>query len=111
MEREMAGCVHELMAWPVLVMMVKGKGWQRVALMWRGCRDAEGVRVGLGPPFKSSMGTTLSPACKVFAEMSARNIFLNFSKSFYGGDSNNVWDLMVVLVCKGELICENPKSV
>jgi hypothetical protein len=40
--------------------------------------------------------------------MAARNIFLNFATLFGGVDSNNVWNTMVVVVCKMELICEKP---
>jgi hypothetical protein len=75
------------------------------------CRDAEVVMVGLGPPSKSSMGTYMNPACKVFDTMPARKLFLNFAKSFYGCDSNNVWHLVLVLVCKFEWFCKNPKCV
>ena len=47
-------------------------------------------------------------AYQVFDEMAEREKYLNFVKLFYGDDSNNVWHLLVVLVCKIELICENP---
>ncbi len=36
-------------AWLVLVMLVKDKRGQRLALMWRVARGAGGVKVGLGP--------------------------------------------------------------
>ena len=41
----------------VLVKIVKGKGWQRVALVWRGGRDAEGSGLDLVHLSKISMGT------------------------------------------------------
>jgi hypothetical protein len=39
----------------------------------------------------------------------AREVFSNFAKIFGGVDSNNVWNTMVVVVCKMKLICENSK--
>jgi hypothetical protein len=42
--------------------------------------------------------------------MAARRNFLNFAKLFLGGDSNNVWLLKVVLVCKNEAGFEKFKS-
>jgi hypothetical protein len=53
------------------------------------------------------MGTYMNPACKMFDRMAARRIFLNFAKPFFGCDSNNVWLLMVVLVCKMKLVLKN----
>jgi hypothetical protein len=50
----------------------------------------------------------LVPAHQVFDEMAERTLNLNFAKIFYGDDSNNVWNIMVVLVCKMEVVCENP---
>ena len=48
-------------------------------------------------------------AHKVFVLMAAREFFLNFVKIFGGVDSHNIWNTMVVVVCKIELICEKPK--
>ena len=73
----------------------------RGVLGFQGCRGGQGWTWST---FKSSMGTYLHPACKVFDKMAARTKYLNFAKLFYGDDSNNVWHLLVVLVCKVELI-------
>ena len=81
-----------------LVILVLGTVMQRHGTDAEGCRDAEVVRVGLGPLIFFSMGTFLYPVCKVFVEMAARNFISNFAKLFYGDDSNNVWHLVMALV-------------
>jgi hypothetical protein len=43
-------------------------------------------------------------AHKVFDQMAAREIFLNFAKIFGGVDSNNIWHKLVVVVCKMKLV-------
>jgi hypothetical protein len=41
--------------------------------------------------------------------MAARRKFSNFEMNFGGVDWNKVWHTMVVVVCKIELVCKNPK--
>jgi hypothetical protein len=38
--------------------------------------------------------------------MVARTFLLNFANLFGGVDLNNVWSIMVVVVCKMVLVCE-----
>ena len=61
-------------------------------------------KLGQIPLIKLGMGSYLVPACKVFDTMAARTFILNFVKIFYGCDSNNVWHLLVTLVCKMKLV-------
>jgi hypothetical protein len=51
------------------------------------------------------------PACHVFDQMVARTFLLNFANLFGGVDLNNVWSIMVVVVCKMVLVCEISKWV
>jgi hypothetical protein len=46
----------------------------------------------------------------VLDQIAAREKIWNFAKIFGGVDSNNIWNTMVVVVCKMELICEKPKN-
>jgi hypothetical protein len=41
--------------------------------------------------------------------MAARGKFWNFVMIFGGVYSHSIWNTMVVVVCKIELICEKPK--
>jgi hypothetical protein len=41
--------------------------------------------------------------------MAARDQLSNFEMNFGGVDLNNVWSRMVVVGCKVELVCKNPK--
>ncbi len=42
-------------------------------------------------------------------EMQWSHLTLNLAKILYGCDLNNVWHLLVALVCNLELVCENSK--
>jgi hypothetical protein len=58
----------------------------------------EGFVVFLHIVFGTGLVPILAPL------QAARDLNLNFSKIFYGCYSNNVWHLLVALVCKVRLI-------
>jgi hypothetical protein len=43
--------------------------------------------------------------------MAARALCWKFEMNFGGVDSYIIWHIVVVLVCKVEWFCENPKSI
>jgi hypothetical protein len=59
---------------------------------------------------KSSMGSSLYTACKVFVKMAEREKFSNFENSFGGSHLYNHRDIMVVVVFILVKICKVSKG-
>jgi hypothetical protein len=90
-------------------MVAKVQGLQVLGLVLRGEVKLQSSRGGQGWTWSKqifSMGTRFIPACKVFVNMAARNLLLNFGTIFGGLQSYIIRSRMEVVVVKMVLKCK-----